>query len=506
MKRTILDNDKYYYLFSSILLITISLLISELGVGLKILDEYSSFKIGIILASAIFLLAFIINPINMSKNIFYAARNQLKEIGFLFILIILYVIFGILSFYYTKNMEIAIIKYENIAYMLLLLFLYLLYLNRESVGDKLNTLLKFLSLPSIVIIPYTWIYLLIFKRTYYSRRLSLLRDYNDFGVLLLFSFVALVFLIFRNIKNLHVRNVLLIFTIIVGASTIYLIASRRSSLLLGVIVIMFLLYAIYDNFKKIFKENIKKSKLVFKYILSLLLLFLTVAIAYVGSVFVTYSYNYLTTEMVVELTENKDSQGIRVNRDVEEILYDEKAFDKREFLWGMAIDSYMEYPMVNKIIGGGASAQVDIYNEPENKLLRDKEYGQITSDNTSHPHNFLLTELLTGGAVLLLLTIVSLIVFLKLLFNLGKKSLTDAFFIFLMSLVILADLFVDSRYGFLGNSYVWVLLILLITAFNSSRVKIVKKDEISNDYIDNSKLDDEDLIKEDKIIVDDEEP
>ncbi|HHX69670.1 MAG: O-antigen ligase family protein [Miniphocaeibacter sp.] len=471
MKKTILDNKKYYYLFSSIILTTIALLMSDLGLEFKKINDYSIFKICLAVAFLMFLLAFMLNPINMSKNIFYMGKNQLKETGFLLILIILYIVFGLISFYYTKNMEIAMIKYENIGFIVLLLFLYLIYLNKKSVGDKLNLLLKFISLPSVVITIYTWIYLIIFKRTYYSRRLSLLRDYNDFGVLLLFSFIALIFLIFRNIKNLHIRNILLVFTTIIGASTIYLIASRRSSLLLIGIIIMFFLYGIYDNFIKIFKENIEKWKLVVKYIISLLLLCLAAALVYIGSTFIVYSYNYVTTKIVEEATENIDKHGIRVNRTVEEILYDEKAFDKREFLWKMAIDSYLKYPMVNKIIGGGASAQVDIYNEPENKLLRDKEYGQITSDNTSHPHNFLLTELLTGGIILLFLTITSLITFLKLLFELGKKSIVDAFFIFLMSLVILADLVVDSRYGFLGNNYVWILVILLITAFNSSKIK-----------------------------------
>lgn len=258
------------------------------------------------------------------------------------------------------------------------------------------------------------------------------------------------------------------FLITVGYSTIHLTSSRRSYRMLNIIVILFFIYSLYEILSKnIVKKKINK-KTIIKLFGNIFILLLTTVLVIISCKFIIFSYNYTTEKYNSKLTENKYGNGIKINRDVELILKDPEAFGKREFLWKMAIDTYFNYTNKEKVIGKGASAQVDIYNEPENKAKRDKEYGVVIADNTSHPHNFLLTELLNGGIILLSITLMILITVLILLIKILKKSPVDSCFIFILSSITFGDLFVDGRHGLLGSPYFWISLIVLISVNNSN--------------------------------------
>lgn len=469
MNNILLNNNEYFKIYSNLLFVTIILILSEIGLGISF-GEFEMYKILDYILIFLIFISILKNPINMTKYIGNSLKNQLNGYKFLIFLIIIHLTYGLISFKYTKNISIGILKYEPILYILIMIFMYLLYLNKlEDNSDfKINYLLVFLGLPFVVVTIYTWIYFFIYKQTYYGRRLSLIKDYNDFGIFLLFSFVCLVYLIFRKIENIKIRNLILYFLITVGYSTIHLTSSRRSYRMLNIIVILFFLYSLYEILSKnIVKKKINK-KTIIKLFGNIFILLLTTGLVIVSCKFIIFSYNYTTEKYNSKLTENKYGNGIKINRDVELILKDPEAFGKREFLWKMAIDTYFNYTNKEKIIGKGASAQVDIYNEPENKAKRDKEYGVVIADNTSHPHNFLLTELLNGGIILLSITLMILITVLILLIKILKKSPVDSCFIFILSSITFGDLFVDGRHGLLGSPYFWISLIVLISVNNSN--------------------------------------
>lgn len=469
MKQNLLNNKKYFYLFSSLILLTIMFVITEVGLNLKLYSFLTPYKVTLLIAGVMFLVAFLKNPKNIFLYSVDSIKNQLKETKVLVIFIAIYIIFDLISMIHTNNRNLALVKYVTIISMLATIFLYIIYLNKNSNSDKVNILLVFLGTPSIVVSIYTWIYFFIHKYTYYARRLSLIQDYNKFSMLLFFSFIAVIYLIFRVVNNLNKRNLLLALTTVLCSSTIHLTASRRTSKMMNVILILFCLYGIYDTYIKLSKKNNSKpSKSILRK--SLGKFFVAILVTFILSNFIIYTFNYVTTERVEKATQSDNGDSIPINRGVEDILEDSQALDKRSTIWKIAIKSYRDYPLVNKIIGKGGSAHLDVYNQPENqKILNERVYWKVLPDNTVDPHNFLLVDLLNGGIILVGVTLLCMLTILVLLFKVFKKSIVDAYFIFVFSISTLGDIFISSRNGMFDNKFIWIILILLITVFNSLR-------------------------------------
>lgn len=475
MTNNVFSNRKYFHLFASLILLTIMFVLTETGINLNIYGFLTPYKITLLLAAIMFLGVFLKKPKLTLDYTFRSIKSQLKEVKILVILIASYIVFDLISFFHTTNKSVALVKYVTIISMLAIVFLYILYLNNSKETDNMNTLLVFLSVPSVTVIVYTWVYLFINKTTYYSRRLSLIQDYNKFSILLLFSFIALVFLIFRTVENLNKRNLFFAISLIICTSTIHLTASRRTARMMNILLILFYLYSIYDIYQKTStKKNTSNKKNDFAKAITKFLV--SIFIASLLSSFIVFTYNYLTSERVEKATQSEDGVGFDINRGSEEVLQDEEALNKRTTIWKMALNSYLEYPVINKIIGGGSSAHLDVYNEPENmKILSSEVYWKDLPDNTVDPHNFLLVDLLNGGIVLVLITLSCMVTILVLLFKLFKKSIIDTFFILIFSITILGDIAISSRNGIFDNKFIWLILILLITAFNTARNK--KDDE-----------------------------
>jgi len=277
-------------------------------------------------------------------------------------------------------------------------------------------------------------------------------------------------LIFRISKNLNKRNLALAISSIICTPTIFLTLSRRTTKMMSVVLILFCLYGVFDTYIKL--KNKESGKIDKKfYLKSLIKLGITILITFLISNFIVFSYEYLTTERTTKITQDQTGDGLVVNRGADDILTDEHSMEKRTVIWKIAKNSYKEYPTLNKIIGKGASSNLDIYNQPENKAILDRIYWKNLAPNTVDPHNFLLVDLLNGGIILLGITMLCMLSILVYLFKLIKRSFVDVFFIFTLSIVILGDIMTSSRFGIFDNKFIWIILILLITVFNSLRNK-----------------------------------
>lgn len=54
MKQNLLDNKKYFYLFSSLILLTIMFVITEVGLNLKIYSFFTPYKVTLLIAGLMF--------------------------------------------------------------------------------------------------------------------------------------------------------------------------------------------------------------------------------------------------------------------------------------------------------------------------------------------------------------------------------------------------------------------------------------------------------------------
>src|SRR5699024_11917926 len=101
-----------------------------------------------------------------------------------------------------------------------------------------------------------------------------------------------------------------------------------------------------------------------EYIISISLIFLL-------TIGIIWMYNSKTTKYSEKLAkENPGIENLIASRDINTILKDENAMDKRDTLWRIARESFENFDtQQEKIIGRGASYHFEIYDFEENKNI-----------------------------------------------------------------------------------------------------------------------------------------
>lgn len=459
MKKNLFENKKFIFVYSSLVLLSILFVVGEIGSNMQIRGFVTPYKITLLLAGVLFLVSFFTNPKNNLNYILNALRESVKPLSFLVVMIAIYIIFDIISFTYTNNVHISMWKYVTIVSMLAILFLSILMIHSPVFKNALNWILAFISGASIVLLVYVWIYEFIFGTTIYVRRLSLLIDYNKFSMTLFFGFLSSMFLASRVIKNIKVKNITMFITTALYYSTIHLTASRRTSRMMNIIIIILFIAFLVDSYKT---SGDKKKNVSFYVIGSIL--------TYLMTVLIISSYSFITTEKILSATTGQGGEGLSVDKGTSEVLDDLHTLDKRELIWTLAINSYKDYPLKNKIIGKGSSAHFDIYNEKENSEIINMKYWKKIPENTLDPHNFILVDLLDGGIIKVLITLLMLLSIPGYLFKIRKKVPYDTLFIFLIALTVLGDISISSRYGILDNKMVWLILLMLFALYKDNNL------------------------------------
>lgn len=459
MNRTLFENKNFIFIFSSMLLLTIFFTLGETGAEMPIYSFLTPYKITLLVTGILFLIALGKTP----KETFYYCIESIKKgtkpLSFTMVMIVLYILYDLISLSYTNNIHISLLKYVTIVSMLAVVFFGLLLLNSSSFKHTLDWTLTFISGSSLVLLVYAWTYEVIFDSTIYARRLSLLIDYNKFSMALFFGFISTLYLITRKVKNVDKRNIFSFIATVLYFSTIHLTASRRTSRMMNVVILVLglvFLVSIYVNAKR------NKSYDNRNFLMSVMKFILGGIISYLLIVLVISGYSYLTTERILSATKGQTGEGVSVDKGTEEVLDDLKTLDKREVIWTLALRSYREYPTLNKIIGKGASAHFDIYNEKKNHEIINKKYWKEVPENTLDPHNFALVDLLDGGIIKVTITLLMLVSIPIYLFKIRKKHFYDSLFIFLLAVTVLGDMSISSRYGILDNKMVWLILLLLL--------------------------------------------
>ncbi len=463
MKKNLFENKKFIFVYSSLVLLSILFVVAEIGSNMQIYSFITPYKITLLSAGLLFLFSLFTNPKNTLKYIFDALRKSVKPLSFLVVMIAIYIIFDIISLSYTNNVHISLWKYVTIVSMLAILFLSILMIHSPEFKNSLNWILAFISGASLILLIYVWVYEFMFGTTMYVRRLSLLIDYNKFSMALFFGFLSSMFLASRVIKNIKTKNITMFITTILYYSTIHLTASRRTSRMMNIIILILFIAFLVDSYK----NSVNKKKNISFYIVGAIT-------TYLVTVLIISSYTFITTEKILSATMGQGGEGLSVDKGTEEVLDDLHTLDKRELIWTLAINSYKDYPLKNKIIGKGSSAHFDIYNEKKNSEIINMKYWKKIPENTLDPHNFILVDLLDGGIIKVIITFLMLISIPVYLFKIRKKAPYDTLFIFLIALTVLGDISISSRYGILDNKMVWLILLMLFALNKDKNLNQVK--------------------------------
>lgn len=452
---------KFDTLYEQLLLLSLFFVIVEIALHMPMITIITPYKITLGLLGLLIVGKMIVGGKSFIHHFFSSIGKALKPIRLAIIPTFLYLAFDVISLFYTKDIPFALTKYVTILSMLAILLCTAYYLvgvhGDVPVRKKVQRILLTIGVTAIATAVYAYVYHTIFHQTFYARRLSMIEDYNQFSIVVIFSYFILLLFLRREYRPKKIYYFWLVLCSALSISAVTLSGSRRSYLMMLACLFIPVIYECISYFQE-------KNKRGFVRFLASIVLIVGI---YSG---ITFMYNKTTTERYEALTEeNEDIINIIGAKPVEEILTDEQALGKREVIWGLAIDAYKNLPTLNKIIGGGGSYASDLYDTPHTKPIIEKMYWKELPDQYMNPHNFILVDLLTGGIVKTVLTLATILGALICLLRNRKEQHAELVYIFIAAAIALGNIFVSSKYGLFNDKFVWTVLILVM-AFSVERL------------------------------------
>lgn len=442
-------------IYEQLLLLTLFFVITEIAMSMHIVAFLTPYKITLGLLALLIFARMLKEGIPFIKSFFKTILTCLNKIRLVAIPVGLYLIFDLVSLKYTAYPRFALIKYITIVSMIAIFCCTSYYMvevyPKLSRSLKVNRILFTLGMTAIATVVYSFSYQIIYGHTFFTRRLSMVEDYNQFSTVILIGLFCFLLYLHRELYFTKKWYIWRVVSVSICTCAITFSASRRSFLLM---IACLVVVAIYEMFNVILKKRD------FKKFMSLILSYALIGIIFFS---VTTIYNTVTTKRTEKWTKgNEDIINIIGMRSVDEIITDEKALEKREVIWRVAIDDLKSFSTTEKLIGKGASYMSDVYDKPEIKDKFERLYWKEFSRHYMSPHNFILVDLLNGGIVKTGLMITSLISALILLFKGIKKQFTEMLYTTLIALIAIGNLFVSSDHGYLNDKFLWTALILVM--------------------------------------------
>lgn len=376
-----------------------------------------------------------------------------------------YIIFDIISFSYTQDISYALTKYIVAIMMIVFIGMYLVIwaVKQDDIKQMMNRVLFCVALSGLIISIISIVnYFVGLFPVIYERRLSTITDYNQFSTLIILGFTSGIWYITylkweKRIGSKMLFTVTLLYSIF-ELSVIYLAGSRRSFIIecaSGVVIVGILIHV-----------NIKFKAKKGKWIVGLIAGTLVGVFAFSACMNNMFDYVYNYGNSKKEFKENN------INSSMKTIVSGE-AGNKRNVIWKIAIDEFQRFSTKEKLIGKGSSYGSDLYDTPRNEEILMRTYASLKDKNIfrthwMYPHNFLLTDLVTGGIVKLLLGLgimISLIVYvLK-----GIRKNYQFWFAGILIGVPYFSILLSFPHGILAYKNFWIGVFIIVLLTNTKK-------------------------------------
>lgn len=443
-------------LYERLLLLSWFFSLIEIALHMPMISFITPYKIFLALLGLLILVRTFLQGIPFLKDFFQCTRRAVQPVRWSLIPVGLYLLFDLVSLLWTADIGFALSKYVTILSMLAILMATAYYLYRISpqvpLKTKVQRILFTLGATGVVTALYTLMYLLLNNgMTYYTRRFSMIEDYNQFSAVPLFAYLAMLLFLHRIEKKDWKWMVTLLVSTVLAVCTIWLSGSRRTFYLMLACLAVALVFELV-----LLALNSEQRRILPRFVA-------TVGLSVLIILGINQLYTSGTTKQYNELVEeNQDILQVIGARPVEEILTDTHALSKRETIWQIAIDGFRDLPLSGKLVGGGASYQADLYDTPENKPVIERMYWRSLPNQYMNPHNFVLVDLLTGGIVKTGFMLVSLFGTLFAMIKVTRKRPAERIYCLLLAFFALGNIFISSKFGYLNDKFVWSVLILLL--------------------------------------------
>ncbi len=372
-------------------------------------------------------------------NIKHIIMNN-EEIIVFFMILILYASVDILGFFISYEYQLLWEKYRVVITTLIVCLA--IFISCDEGADiaefKAVFVLSSLLISAITVTNYV---LLPTFSVEYLLRLTLRRDYNVYAVVL---FTGAVYGVFLPIRYSEINMEKICLSLISVASvipTMLLSGSRRVYLSLlptafiWICSVMFLMK----------KKKVKERGLVMISAFGVTMTYLFIQIVTSGMEgYMLYLYYSPDSEYVTALNNSAET----TLQDRYDSIYTSNAMEKRNVIWGIALDEYLGYSTTEKIFGRGSGRDIVIYNQSHSELVR--VYGEEENYiGKLSAHNFLLADLINGGIVKVLIATLCLLSLANMMIKYLFKKPISALPYGIITGVIMISMLISSRYGIL---------------------------------------------------------
>lgn len=442
----------------------------------------SPYEISFVLTGLVFLGCFFFSGREMIRQVI----QTLAVSKWMVLVLCAYLLMGIVTLFYAQSVMYAVTKYIVVVQMLFFGVCAFVYasMKRKVGGYILREIYANIGISAIIIAVLGYFGFFTGTKTVYLDRISPIPDYNQYTTILLIGLVCGIFWLL----NLKIRKSFRY--LVIGAlccilvPAIYIAGSRRSYLLMLVIISLLAGYLVISE---IYEYVSKKEGRQFAVGLVCLLL---------CAVCVVLSMNLLSS--AVKNTADKRMQQI-MGTDTEMVgptvgdrfeetfpnviisgtdlsetyqtIASGTALAKRELIWGAALDKITTSDPLRLMVGYGASYSADLYDDVTNPKVQQVHSAYGYNENNKarehwmNTHNLFLQDILEGGIVLLViqLAVVALaaVYTIKLLLRDPLHGVTLG----ILYGILFVTLFLSSDRGMISNKFFWLLMTLQILAW-----------------------------------------
>lgn len=377
----------------------------------------------------------------------------------------IYIIWDLINTIYAADVGYALTKYVVILEMTILLLLVCFYialkkLKGEYHGEKERNRILFALIIVEVVISIIAIlnYRFEFFPLIYYKRLSTYRDYNQLGTLILLGYIAGIWLILNKNKKWWLTYLRLGILSLFSVTILYLVSSRRNYILLLLTVAGILCYLFITNsciLKEKSPEKLKRA------------IILIIASALIYSVSIRICEE---TQNIFEIRYEREETLLKENAvdDTMETIMSGGFMKKRLNIWNIALDEIKGFSGKELLIGKGGSYQSDIYDIPENRerLMDMYHLKEEPENHWMSPHNFILSDLLTGGAVKVCISLAIIISIAYYLLRDMRRDFRQTLFLTVLFGIVYLNSFISYQFGYIGDKHYWIIFLLFFICQN----------------------------------------
>ena len=468
-------NRIYYIVFN----LTLSLTILQYSCPIvsyltKVRFDYLGMLIlGIILMINVFTIG--IKPFFMKMiNILKPAKNMV-------LIILFYFVIDSINLIYAQDISFVIDKYliwAKIGFICIYMFSYMCLLETNFARDLSNDIILNIGITGSLSSFISLIGYYSGEFTYTKGILTPISNQNVFAISILIGYVSLTYYILLN-NNLRKINKIVLLSLIswINISVIYLSGSRRTIILLFVLSALFLFYLLYKaimmykNFRSILFSII------------CLLLVIVLIISHINFFNSFTSSKFADSRLNIADSEIKpaNNQKIVGAKEYVDTISEGTGLSTRIIIWKASLNWFSSMATTQKIFGGGASYQTDIFNDLEHPINSEvvTHYEQRLEPNVKQwmwPHNFIFDELLTGGIFKLLIVITTLVLMLAYVIILFRQDINKGIIVLILYFILFSTLMMSAKFGLFGDRNSWLIvsyhIIALYTTNKEGRVDV----------------------------------